>query len=124
MTRHRIEIEVALLHILAVIRFGWNESEVAFFQNRIALIPERHREAEDLIAIAKSADAVFAPAIRLRSREIMRQVIPRVALRAVVLAHRSPRAVRQIRTPLAPLRDRMRITRQALLLGGHGPPKS
>src|SRR5204863_5340027 len=99
MTRQRIEIEVALLHILAVIRLGRNESEVALFENRIALVPERHRPAEDLIAVAESADAILAPSVCLRPRQVVRKVSPRVALRAVVLPHGAPRAVREIRPP-------------------------
>jgi len=36
-----------------------NDAEVALFQDRVALVPEGHRPAEDLVAIAEAGDAVL-----------------------------------------------------------------
>ena len=106
--RQRVEMEVALLDVLAVVPLGRDEPEEALLEDRVALVPERQRPAEDLIAVAEAGDAVLAPAIRLRPRQIVREVRPRVAVRAVVLAHRSPGAVGEIRPPLAPAGDGVR----------------
>src|SRR5204862_414161 len=95
-TRQRVEVEVTLLHVLAVIPLRRHESEIALLQNRIALVPERHRPAEDLVAVADAGDAVLAPAVRLRPRVIVRKIAPRIGVRAVVLAHRPPRAVGEV----------------------------
>src|SRR5207253_10436762 len=41
-----IEVEVVLLHVLAVIALGVSESKQSLFQDGILLVPERQREAE------------------------------------------------------------------------------
>src|SRR3954468_5723602 len=112
-------MEVALLDILAVIRLARHEAEVALLENGVLLVPERERPAEDLIAITEAGDAVLAPAERLRSRQIVREVRPRIAVRAVILAHRSPGAVGEVRPPLAPARNVVRSAGQAIAFGGH-----
>src|SRR6202011_4582980 len=92
MARQRVDVEVTLLHVLAVIAFVRNEAEVTLLQDRIAFVPERERPAEDLVAIAETCDAVLTPAVGLRAREIVRQEGPGVAAAAVILADRRPRA--------------------------------
>src|SRR5439155_19602150 len=118
-TRQRIEIEVVLLDVLAVIAFARHQAEIALFENRIALVPERHRPAEDLVSIAEAGDAVLSPAIGLRSGKVWGEERPGVAVLAVVLAHRSPCAVRQIGTPLVPAGALMGVAGESLLLGVH-----
>jgi hypothetical protein len=46
--RRRVEIEVVLLDVLAVIAFAVGEAEQTFLENGIASVPEREREAEQL----------------------------------------------------------------------------
>src|SRR4051794_33357064 len=108
MARERVEMEVALLHILAVIRLAGHETEVALLENRVLFVPQRKRPAEDLIPVAETSDAVLAPPKCFRSRQIVRKVRPRIAVRAVVLAHGAPRAVGEIRPPLSPAGDVVR----------------
>src|SRR5204863_9159057 len=93
--------------------------EVALLQNRIALVPESHRPAEDLVAIAEPPDAILAPAVRFRSRQVVRQERPGVAVLAVVLAHGGPGAIREVRTPLVPPRALVMFAGEALLLYAH-----
>ncbi len=119
MARDRVEIEVLLLDVFAMIAFAGDETEVAFLENRIALVPEGHRPAENLIAIAESCDSVLAPAIGFRSRQIVRQERPRIPVLAVVLAPRRPRAVRQVRTPLVPAGALVNVAGKALLFRIH-----
>ena len=43
--RRAVEVEVVLLDILAVVRLAVGESEQALLQDRVALVPQRQREA-------------------------------------------------------------------------------
>src|SRR6266851_168679 len=52
--------------------------------------------------VAKPADAVLAPAIGPAARVIVREIRPRIAVSAVVLAHRPPLAIADIGPPAPP----------------------
>src|SRR5882762_8645483 len=56
-TRHRVEMEVALLDVLAMVGLAGHEAEVTFLEDGILLVPERQRPAEDLVTIAETSDA-------------------------------------------------------------------
>jgi hypothetical protein len=45
--RRAVQIEEILLHILAVVAFLSGKAEHPFLQDRFALVPERHREADN-----------------------------------------------------------------------------
>src|SRR5437588_6890564 len=105
MARQTVEMEVALLDVLAMVRLTRHEAEVALLEDRVLLVPERQRPAEDLITITETGDAVLTPAESFRARQVVRKVRPGIAIRAVVLAHRPPRAVGEIRTPFSPAGD-------------------
>src|SRR5262249_28482593 len=100
--RRAIEVEVDLLHILAVIAFVVGEAEEPLLQDRVAPVPERECEAETLLAVGNAGDPVLAPAIGARARLVMAEVIPGVAVSAVVLADRAPLPLAQIRSPPLP----------------------
>ena len=100
--RHRVEIVVELLDVLAVIALAVAEAEHALLQDRVLAVPQRDGHAERLLGVAEPADAVLAPAIGAAARVIMGKVVPGVALGAVVLAHRAPLALAHIGTPFAP----------------------
>src|SRR5579862_8103447 len=55
------------------------------------------------MAVTDPCDSVLVPSIGLRSRVIVRQVVPRIAGRTIVFANRSPRALTQIRSPTLPV---------------------
>src|ERR1700733_5460784 len=117
-TGRRLEqIVVILFDVLAVIAFLVGQSEKPFFQDAIFFIPQRQAQANVLMAIAKSRDAVFSPAIRAGARMIVRKIIPGVAVRAVILAHRAPLPLRQIRAPSFPVRHALGAGPQPLLFG-------
>ena len=62
---------------------------------------------------------VLAPAVGARTRLIVREVVPRVPAGAVVLAHRSPLALAQVRTPGLPWRlAGARVLQPPVLWGG------
>src|SRR5262249_17263043 len=78
------------------------ESEEALFQNWIALVPESQCKAESLLVIRNAAQPVLAPSIGAGAGVVMWEVVPSVAIVAVILAHRPPLAFAKIRSPLLP----------------------
>src|SRR5262249_36350919 len=100
--RRAVEIEVVFLDVLAVIALTVGDAEQTLLQDGIDAVPERQGEAESLPIVGDSGQAVLAPVIRARARLIVGEVVPRVAARAVVLAHGSPLTLGEIRTPLLP----------------------
>jgi hypothetical protein len=55
------------------------------------------------MAVADAADAILPPAIRLRAGMLMREIVPRGAIRTIVLAHRPPSPLAEIGTPPLPI---------------------
>src|SRR5690606_4510067 len=98
-----VEREVLLLHVLAVVALGPREPEEPLLQDRVALVPEREREAEASAGIAEAEQAVLAPAIGAAARVVVREVVPAVAPCRVVLAHRRPLPFGEIRPPQTPV---------------------
>src|SRR5262245_27837087 len=89
------------------------QAEQPFFQNRIAAIPERDSETQRLCVVAQSGDAVFAPAVGSRARMVVREIVPGVAVLAVVLTHSAPLPFAEIGSPLLPWRSLLTGLRQA-----------
>ncbi len=116
--RHVVEVEVALLDVFAVIALGTGEAEHPLLQDRVLAVPQRKREAELLAVVADAGDAVLAPPVGARARVVVRQVIPGVAVRAVVLAHRAPLPFAQVRAPHPPRRLAVARGGQPLFLRG------
>src|SRR6185503_6528672 len=101
--RRAVEIEVVLLDVLAVIPLRPRQAEEALLDRLVASVPQRQREADVLVAIADPGDAVFVPAIGARARLFVGEVVPGIAVRAVVFAHRAPRALGEVRAPALPV---------------------
>src|SRR3954464_12771123 len=102
MRRRAVEVEVILLHVLAMIALAVGEAEQALLQDGVRSVPQRQREAQRLAVVGDPREAVLAPSIRARTRLVVREVTPRVPAAAVVLAHRPPLALAEIRPPLLP----------------------
>jgi hypothetical protein len=100
--RRRVEVEVVLLHVLAVIAFAVRETEETLLEDRILPVPEREPEAQELPVVGDPRKAVFAPTVRARPGLIVAEVGPRIARGAVVLADGAPLTLAQVRSPLAP----------------------
>ncbi len=94
-----IEIEVVLLDVLTVIALGPRETEIAFLQDGIVPVPQDEPEAETLVIVGDAENAVLTPAIRPRTRVVMREVVPGRAVSRVVLPHRPPLPVGQVGPP-------------------------
>ena len=102
MGRRAVEVEVVLLDVLAVVALAVGETEQPLLQDRVAPVPEREREAQPLLVVADAAEPVFAPAVGAGSRLLVREVVPGVAVLAVVLADRAPLALAEVRAPFLP----------------------
>ena len=100
--RRAVEIPPVLLGVLAVVALGTGESENPLLQDRVASVPEGEREAQPLLVIADPAEPVLIPAVHPRPGVVMREPVPRLAVLAVVLSHRPPRPLAQVRAPLTP----------------------
>ena len=100
--RRAVDVEVVLLDVLAVVALAVGEPEQPLFQDRVPLVPERERKAQPLLVVGDSAQAVFAPPVGARARLVVREVVPRVAVLAVVLADRAPLPLAEVGSPFLP----------------------
>ena len=87
---HVVQVEVILLHVLAVIALRAGEAEHPLLDDRVLAIPQRKRETQLLMVVANPGDTVLAPTVRTRARMVVREVVPCATIGAVILAHRAP----------------------------------
>ena len=119
-----VEVEVILLDVLAVVPLGAGQAEEALLEDRVAAVPEGRGEDDELVAVAPAGDPVLAPAIRLAPGEVVGQVVPGVAVVAVVLADRGPGAVADVRPPPPPAgRAVVDLGESLVLLGVRNRPR-
>src|SRR5262249_57267236 len=86
-------------------------------EDRVLAIPQRERQAQALFRVADTGESVLTPAIRAAARVIVREIIPGVSSRRVVLAHGSPLPLAEIRAPESP--GRLALLLQPAIFGGH-----
>src|SRR3974390_3008340 len=91
-----VEVIVKFLGIFAMIPLRVRQAENSFFQDWVLTIPQCERQAQPLLVIAESGDAVFAPAISAAASMVVRQIIPGRASRRIILANCAPLSLRQI----------------------------
>ena len=115
--RRRIEIEVALLDVLAVVAFRPAQAEEPLLQNRVAPVPQGDREAEPPFPITQAEQAVFAPAVRAAARVVVREIVPGRPVLGVILADRSPLPLGEIGPPALPVALPPRVLFEPLGLG-------
>ena len=75
-----------------------------------------------LLVIAKAPHAVFVPAISAAAGMVVGEIVPGVAVCAVVFAHRAPGALAEIGTPTLPIGFAGLVFRQTIFLriANHG----
>ncbi len=100
----RVEEEVVLLEILAVVPLDVREAERALLEDRVALVPQCEPEAEELLLVADAREPVLAPAVRARAGLVVGEALPRVPVGAHVLTDGAPLPLRQVRAPAPPRR--------------------
>src|ERR1035437_9999520 len=74
--RCRIEVEVALLHVFAMVALLIGETEEPFFQDWILAVPQREREAEPTFPVSNAKQPILAPAVSAAARMIVWKIIP------------------------------------------------
>lgn len=100
--RRIVEVEVALLDILAVVALVAGEAEEALLEDGVAPVPEREREAEALLIVADTGQAVFVPTVGPRAGVVVGEILPGASTGAVVLAHGAPGPLGQVGAPALP----------------------
>jgi hypothetical protein len=122
MGRGAIKVEVVLLHVLAMVAFIIREPKHALLEDWIATVPQREREAQALLFVRNACDPVLTPMVSARSRLLVAEVRPRVAVLAIVFAHCAPLAFAQVRAPFLPRRSMATCFIETFLLCGadHG----
>jgi hypothetical protein len=120
--RGGVLVPPVVLGVLAVVALGVGEPEGALLEDRVAPVPEGEGEAPVLVQVREPGEPVLAPAVDAGARVVEREVRPRVATGAVVLADTAPGALRQVRAPVTPGNRPVVRRCQSLVLGilGHG----
>src|SRR5437879_11809462 len=103
MGRSAIQIVVIFFDILTMVTFFACQSKESLFKDRVTSVPEGQRKTHLLMAITDTAKSILSPTEGLRTRVVMRKVIPGCAIGAVVFTHRSPGPFTQISSPHLPL---------------------
>src|SRR5713101_4567360 len=103
-----------------MVAFFIRQAEQPLLEDWIAPVPQRDRQAQELPVIAKTGDAVLAPAIGTAARSIVGEIIPRGAVRTIVLAHRAPLSLTEIRAPATPIPHAFAAFLAASLFGING----
>src|SRR4029453_19051810 len=101
--RQRVHIPPIFLHVLAMIPLRPGQPERSLLQDRIASVPQHQAKAEPLLDVAEPGQAVLTPAISTRPGMVMRQVVPRLTVGAVILPHRPPLPLADVRPPPVPI---------------------
>src|SRR5215469_12940390 len=117
MSGRAIEVKVVFFNIFTVIAFTVREPKQSLFEYWIGAVPKRYGEAEKLLVVGEARQPILAPPVGTRSGLVMGEVVPRVAVCAVVFAYRPPLSFAQIRSPLAPWNAAFVCFRKPLLLG-------
>src|SRR5271165_5559985 len=97
-----VEIEIILFDVLAVIGLAVGQAVYPLLEDRVLAVPQGKGEAQSLLVVAETGEAILAPVIGARSGLIVGEVVPRVPVLTVVLAHRAPLALTEVRPPLPP----------------------
>src|SRR5262249_16082065 len=94
--------------------------EQPLLENGIVAVPQGQREAEPLLVVGKAGQAVFAPAVGAGAGLVVGEIVPGIAAVAVVLAHRPPLALTEVRSPLFPGSFLIACLFGAVVFDGHG----
>ena len=102
-TGQRVEVPPVLLDVLAVVALRPGQPEGALLEDGIAPVPQGQPQAQPLLDVAEAGQPVLAPPVGPGPGVIVREVVPRRAVDAVVLANGPPLALRQVRAPQVPV---------------------
>ena len=100
--RQRIEVPPVLLDVLPVVALGAGQAEHPLLEDRVAPVPQCQGHAQVLLDVADAGHAVLAPAVGAGPGMVVREVVPRRPVGAVVLPDCAPRAFGEVGTPVVP----------------------
>jgi len=63
MGRRAVEVEVVLLHVLAMVRLAVGQAEQPFLEDGVLPVPQGQAETELLLVVGDARDAILAPAV-------------------------------------------------------------
>lgn len=83
----RIKVVVELFDVLPVVSLMTSNTKETFLEYRILAVPQRQPKTETLVVIRDTSQTILAPPICARSRVLMGEMAPSVAICRVVLAN-------------------------------------
>ena len=101
-SRRAVQVEIVLFHIFAVVALAVGQAKQPLLEDRVPAIPQGQGETEELPVVADAAQAILAPTIGPGAGLVVAEIVPGVAIGAIVLAHGAPLALAQVGAPLAP----------------------
>src|ERR1700722_8706576 len=105
MCGRRIEIEVILLHVLPVMSLTVRQPEHPLLEDWILAVQQSEGKAQVLLLVADAGDAVLAQVIGPRSGLVVSEIVPGVAVVAVVFPDSAPLPFAEIGPPKPPGRS-------------------
>ena len=78
MRRRGVEVVVQFLDVLAVISLRAAETEEAFLEDGVVMIPECQGKAQTALPVRDAEDSVFSPAVGARPRVVVRKTPPHI----------------------------------------------
>ena len=73
-----------------MVAFAIGQAEQPLLEDRVLAVPQGQSKAEPLLIVGNAGEAILTPMRCARPRMIVREVIPGVAVFALVLADRAP----------------------------------
>src|SRR5262249_50220240 len=93
---------VVLLDVLAVVALAAGQAKEPLLEDEVLAVPEGQTEAEALPVVGDAEQAILTPAVDQGAGVVVRERVPCLSVRRIVLAHRAPLALGKIRTPAVP----------------------
>src|SRR6202034_2513642 len=130
MAWHRVQVPPVLLDVLTVIALLTGQAERPLLEDRVVSVPQGQRQAQPLFDVAEPGQPVLAPPVRAGPGVVVRQVVPGLAVRAVVLPDRAPLPLADVRPPPVPVtglaQPVLQVTESchALSLSSHVPDRT
>ena len=97
------------------------QAEQPLLEDRVLAVPQREGEAQPLVVVTETGETILTPMIGSRSRLIVREIIPCIAVLAVVLADRAPLAFAKVGASLLPRHPLLTRLVEAYLFCGFIP---
>src|SRR5205814_1210582 len=97
------------------------QTEETLFENGVAPVPQGQRETQTALPVRDAEQFILAPVVRSAARVVMGEIVPRIAPRRIILAHRGPLPFSKVGTPTSPVLFTTRgFVETQFLFGFHG----